>query len=584
MPNPGYAALQPQSTPLLPRGAEEDEEDDTRRRLFFGDSLDDAELATGVAAVPVVEPVVGRRCRVGPRTAAACTGLALVGLLATAAPLLAGRGASVRRSGHLSGATGLAEDSSPWVPRGLVIPPEAGSLPPTHWPQTPSPAPLPTLLTLAPLATLPPAPPVLPAPVTLAPIDTVTVAPWVIKPVHLDLTRMTTKPPTTKPPTTTVATTTIPPEICNRKADVPEVESELRSWELPDITKHVCFRMYSDQVKMTDHGKHTWNRNFCWAMMKHYGCLTHLGDKYTWAQAQETVSSLGGVPPASTSKFEPLEQPELCDRLKSSDAHNWTNTQNEQAARWFQENVAVYVLNLNSQQERWQNISSRLDELQILSDRVPGFNMSIQQDLADAYHEGAIPIQFNVSRAQEEALLPKNGMGGITGTVGCAAGHFRALARAARSNSRRPITLILEDDAYPDDDFIPQVWSMVREELPCGWDAVSLGSRCPFGKCISRRLSRVQPDGNEPEWRCRHGVNYGFQGVLYRTEAMEELVRKWKPVVFDESRPHCLDVDVALAAISDQVDFYAVPSLQALLTEQQEAGGSVRVKINGGHA
>jgi len=168
------------------------------------------------------------------------------------------------------------------------------------------------------------------------------------------------------------------------------------------------------------------------------------------------------------------------------------------------------------------------------------------------------------------------------GTVGCAAGHFRALARASSAEGRKPVTLILEDDAYPHDDFVPQVWRLVHEELPCGWDAVSLGSRCPYGRCISPHLSRVSPDANEPEWRCRHGVNYGFQGVLYRTEALERLQRKWRPVVFDEARPHCLDVDVALAAISDDVSFYAVPSIQALLSERQAKDGSVRVKINGG--
>jgi len=314
-------------------------------------------------------------------------------------------------------------------------------------------------------------------------------------------------------------------------------------------------------------------------MMKRYGCVNHLGDRYTWAQAQETASSLGGVPPASTSKFEPLVEPEMCDRPKM--AVNWTNEELQNASRWFQENVAVYVLNLNSQKERWHNVSRRLVDLAILSDRVPGFNMSKEQDLTDAYLEGAIPREFNVSLAQDEANKPKNAMGGIAGTVGCAAGHFRALRRATQASARRPITLILEDDAFPDDDFVPQVWSLVREELPCSWEVVSLGSRCPFGKCVSKRLSRVQPDGNEPEWRCRHGVNYGFQGVLYRTDAVEELIRKWQPVVFDKSRPHCLDVDVALASISDQVQFYAVPSIQALLTEQQEKeGGSVRLKIN----
>jgi len=40
------------------------------------------------------------------------------------------------------------------------------------------------------------------------------------------------------------------------------------------------------------------------------------------------------------------------------------------------------------------------------------------------------------------------------------------------------------------------------------------------------------------------------------------LQAKCKNVVFDEGRPHCLDVDVALASISDKVNYYAVPFVQ----------------------
>jgi len=75
-------------------------------------------------------------------------------------------------------------------------------------------------------------------------------------------------------------------------------------------------------------------------------------------------------------------------------------------------------------------------------------------------------------------------------------------------------------------------------------------------------------------------VNYGFQGVLYRSSEVHNLQQEWIPTVFDEERPHCLDVDVALASISDKVRFYAVPASQnpGLLNELPE--GSSRVDIN----
>merc|ERR1711870_76645 len=61
---------------------------------------------------------------------------------------------------------------------------------------------------------------------------------------------------------------------------------------------------------------------------------------------------------------------------------------------------------------------------------------------------------------------------------------------------------------------------------------------------------------------CHQGVNWGMHAMLYRTETLLELQRKWKQVVFDADRPRCLDVDVALASISDKVGFYAVPHVQ----------------------
>merc|ERR1711879_574806 len=51
-------------------------------------------------------------------------------------------------------------------------------------------------------------------------------------------------------------------------------------------------------------------------------------------------------------------------------------------------------------------------------------------------------------------------------------------------------------------------------------------------------------------------------GMLYRTKMLAKVQRLWKRTVFDANRPHCMDVDVALASISDQVAYYAVPAVQ----------------------
>lgn len=155
--------------------------------------------------------------------------------------------------------------------------------------------------------------------------------------------------------------------------------------------------------------------------------------------------------------------------------------------------------------------------------------------------------------------------------------EFRATPKAHRP---KPIALVLEDDAHPSDDVVEKLWHLARKELPCDWAAVSLRAMCPFGTCVSPHLSRVQPDVNEPEDRCRHGVNYGLQGVLYRLGALPRLRERWREVVFDPARPHCLDVDVALASISDEVGYYAVPFVQSPGFLQEADAVSTRTYIN----
>jgi len=254
------------------------------------------------------------------------------------------------------------------------------------------------------------------------------------------------------------------------------------------------------------------------------------------------------------------------------------------AYEWFEENVRVYILSLPMSTERRKRASARFHKLQTPFTFIDGVDLRKKGSLREAIEEGLIPKTFNISHAQAEALRPENNMGGegsIVGTVGCAAAHFRAHDHAVRLSSGRPVAVVFEDDVDPVNDFVPRLWHVVTQELPCDWQAVSLASRCPYGECISPRLTRVRPDINEPEWRCRHGVNYGFQAVLYRISEIKNIERHWKATVFNATRPHCLDVDIALASISDKVRFYAVPEVQVPgFIKLVSDGGSSRLSIN----
>jgi len=224
-------------------------------------------------------------------------------------------------------------------------------------------------------------------------------------------------------------------------------------------------------------------------------------------------------------------------------------------------------------------ISTRLTELGIVFSRIGGADMRDEGALEDAKRRGLIPHHYDFERAQATANNEHNRMGGIRGTIGCATAHFTA-HRAAAEQSTTEFSLILEDDVKLENDFMVKLHRLLRDEAPCDWSAISLKAHCPHGECVSPHLTRVHPDGNEPADRCRHGVNYGFFAMLYRSSALPKLTNRLREVVFDESTPHCLDVDVALASISDEIAYYAVPGMQSPGFLQEGGFSSSRLTVN----
>jgi len=343
---------------------------------------------------------------------------------------------------------------------------------------------------------------------------------------------------------------TVSADICNLTAPVPRVT--LRAWGIGDTWRRACERKNS-------HDLYPLERNWCWVGIKsmcHWNLKAHL----PWTTLQRMAADKGMAPPVRDAPFHPIEHPHLCDAPERGRSRAWTAAEHAAARSWFKNNVAVYVLSLPTSDQRWQMIKGRLDALQIWATRVPGVDMRAKGTLETAKQAGFVPREFNFTHAQANAYKWKHAMGSMLGTMGCATAHFKVQTKIIADGS--PLAVVMEDDSWPSDDFIPRLWSLVKEELPCDWEAVALLSRCGHGKCISPRLMRVEPDTNEPAWRCHQGVNWGMHAVLYRTETLADLQLKWKRVVFDEERPRCMDVDVALASISDTVGFYAVPAVQ----------------------
>jgi len=351
-----------------------------------------------------------------------------------------------------------------------------------------------------------------------------------------------------------------PPAIqreCSPESQLFATKESLRSWQLGPSWLEACKRKNHPSGQPMIEG--TEDRNWCWTAYKGK-CHGFLKEHHPWAEYQDMAAKEGRCPPRHDEPFSPLKDPDVCDDAEHGRSRNWTAKEREAASKWFSESVKVYVLNLPTDTNRWKMISKRMKELDVPIEQVHGVDMRVGNALRDAKDNGWVPRSWNFTTAQSAAYTKKQNMGSILGTVGCASAHFKAQSRILEDGF--PLGVVLEDDSWVEDDFVERLWSLVVDELPCDWEVTALYSRCPYGQCVSTHLARIQPDANEPAWACRTGVNWGMHGMLYRTSTLAHVQKLWKSTVFDEERPLCLDVDVALASISDRVGFYAVPSVQ----------------------
>jgi GR25 family glycosyltransferase involved in LPS biosynthesis len=360
--------------------------------------------------------------------------------------------------------------------------------------------------------------------------------------------------------------------VCNGTAPLPNVEP-VRTWHIDAGWNFMCTASRSSHEYPLVH------RNWCWRGLKQE-CQNNPRAHRSWNAVQKAAFDAGKVPPTKEVPFQPLQNAEVCDRKFFGQAEPWTSADWMKASSWFRSLVQVYVVNLPSDMRRWEAIATRLAQLNIRPVRVAGVDLRDASALKEAKVGGWIPRGFNISHARNMATAMTRGMGNLVGTIGHAAAHLKVLTQILAD--RPPLAVVLEDDSWLEGDFVVRLWHLVSKELPCDWEVVSLSSRCGYGDCVSQHLSRLQVDGNEPEWQCHQGVNLGLHGMLYRVERLREVQDKWRKVLFDEERPHCLDADVALASLADQVAYYAVPACQAPGFLHEAHLGSTRQLFNEG--
>eukprot|EP00929_Paragymnodinium_shiwhaense_P069133 TRINITY_DN34873_c0_g1_i1.p1 TRINITY_DN34873_c0_g1~~TRINITY_DN34873_c0_g1_i1.p1 ORF type:complete len:575 (-),score=94.37 TRINITY_DN34873_c0_g1_i1:115-1839(-) len=368
--------------------------------------------------------------------------------------------------------------------------------------------------------------------------------------------------------------------FCAEKAPLPRLMTKPLAFNLSEHWAHKC------RVLRGPEATGAWkDSNECWAWVKRE-CYRQSGN-VSWAQCQTKAGAGLLVPPMEETVLG-LQRSQTCDHpshgaLASFPSRHGNETRAQRLAAdraWFNANVQVYVVNLQNATHRWQRISDHLHALGIEGfTRIEGVNMMHEGAVDAVKQEGLMPPAFDVVKASVAALSKENYMGGLMGTLGCATAHMRALAHAG-AHSAKPLSLILEDDVSLVDDSLIKVRHLLEQEAPCDWQVIALRSNCPYGECVSRHLSRVRPDGNEPASRCHHGVNYGFYSMLYRTATVWHVRKTLYSRMWKEDEPRCLDIDVALAAVSNSVGYYAVPGSQYPGLVQLIDEGSTRSELD----
>lgn len=322
-------------------------------------------------------------------------------------------------------------------------------------------------------------------------------------------------------------------------------------------------------------------RNWCWVEMKDQS-TNHMrgatpadldlhGRPLNWWWAQVYASRAGMAPPPEQQRLLPLLNPELCDVKKNGLSDGVSDDAAYTAAHdWVVENVQVFVLNLPQNVERMRMMRRRLESLQIPFERVDGLDLTKPGALDWAKDGGYIPESWDHDKAEEKnrwqwTQSPTGHKGSQLleiglGTAGCTAAHLNAMSTAAKAG--KPLALILEDDTWLNDDFIPKLYNLLHREAPCDWEVINLAIFMTYGECVTPHLARIHPDGNEPEEICRKVSNWSFGAMLYKVADLERLRGELESIVWDNDRPSCLIHDMAFASLANRIRYYGVPAVQ----------------------
>jgi hypothetical protein len=173
----------------------------------------------------------------------------------------------------------------------------------------------------------------------------------------------------------------------------------------------------------------------------------------------------------------------------------------------------IWVINLDKDTERWQNIKSKTNHLQTMVHRWSAtYGKDLTRDQAQKYGAGYVITLSRdfVKDDKTDRITSAN-----VGAVGCWISHKRLLTYLAEQpNHNNAGHLICEDDAEFPTDFLTgkDAWSKVSANIPADWDMVFLGIKKPIiGTDIAPGIKKMKTTYNKGNWGAhaylvRHGA------------------------------------------------------------------------------
>jgi len=205
----------------------------------------------------------------------------------------------------------------------------------------------------------------------------------------------------------------------------------------------------------------------------------------------------------------------------------------------------IWVINLDKDTERWENIQSKTQQI---NNKVHRFPATYGKDLTrDQAQKHGVGYMVTLSRDFDKDDKTDRITSANVGAVGCWISHKRLLTYlASMPVSDSTAHLICEDDAEFPTDFLTgssnDAWSKVAGNIPSDWDMVFLGIKKPIiGTDIAPGIKKMKSSYNKGNW--------GAHAYLVRHGALRTKILPSMEYMLNE-------VDVHYDMMADQWNIY----------------------------